>query len=288
MEYEMEELAAVVGELARKYTACESTSITYEKARQLMEAVLYSIRETGRSDGKSVVPAEGMSAWKAYEAGVKVIEEKTGEALALYNRLLPDFAHYGNRCLWDTFARGLPEFFKWYDVRFAPQETILTLDYPVLKDLSQYAGIHKIYEFLVCIQLEQRFLRAFPEGYVIHVLQEYNRQYKDMVDNLCEILYACAAAHMLVQKPISEELESKDWGHIGELLGAGGPEKIKARIKEETERLVKRYWEEDEGLTEYLFGSADGILVRMKNRVKVHLGAAADELAPKVYTASYN
>lgn len=43
MEYTMEELVPVVGKLAEKYTAYESTSITYEKAEQLMGAVLYCI-----------------------------------------------------------------------------------------------------------------------------------------------------------------------------------------------------------------------------------------------------
>lgn len=36
MDYEMEELVPIVGKLAEKYTSHESTSITYEKAEQLM------------------------------------------------------------------------------------------------------------------------------------------------------------------------------------------------------------------------------------------------------------
>ena len=46
MEYEMEELITIVGRLAEKYNAHESTSMTYEKAEQLMEAILYCIHET--------------------------------------------------------------------------------------------------------------------------------------------------------------------------------------------------------------------------------------------------
>lgn len=45
MSFETEELMPIVAELADKYTGKESTSITYEKARQLMEAVLYCIHE---------------------------------------------------------------------------------------------------------------------------------------------------------------------------------------------------------------------------------------------------
>lgn len=43
--YEMEELLPLVAKLAAKYTSGESTSVTYEAAGQLMEAVCYCIRE---------------------------------------------------------------------------------------------------------------------------------------------------------------------------------------------------------------------------------------------------
>ncbi len=40
MDYKIEELVPIVGRLAEKYTGFESTSVTYEKAEQLMEADL--------------------------------------------------------------------------------------------------------------------------------------------------------------------------------------------------------------------------------------------------------
>ena len=45
MDYGMSELVPIVGKLAEKYTGHEHTSISYEKAEQLMEAVLYCICE---------------------------------------------------------------------------------------------------------------------------------------------------------------------------------------------------------------------------------------------------
>lgn len=72
--------------------------------------------------------------------------------------------------------KGLPEFFKWYDVKFQPQNTILTLDYPVLKDISQLSGIDKVYEFINCIRLEQQFLKKFSKSYVVEILEQYTRR----------------------------------------------------------------------------------------------------------------
>ena len=154
MEYEMEELITIVGRLAEKYNAHESTSMTYEKAEQLMEAILYCIHETEQFGDSFMVSAGTMPIQRMYEVGALYVEKKVKKALDLYNEMLPTFVYYGNRCLYDTFIKGMPEFFKWYDMRFEPQNTILTLDYPVMKDISGYTGIDKIYEFIVCIRLE--------------------------------------------------------------------------------------------------------------------------------------
>ena len=167
MHYEMEELIPIVGRLAEKYTANESTSVTYEKAEQLMGAVLYCIHEAerqgpqegdapGNIEGASdrhplTVTEKKLSAKQAYEAGAACVEQKARKALKLYHEILPEFQSYENECLYDTFVKGLPEFFKWYDVKFQPQNTILTMDYPVLKDISGLSGIDKVYAFIKCI-----------------------------------------------------------------------------------------------------------------------------------------
>lgn len=200
--YKMEELVPIVGKLAQRYTAGESTSVTYEKAEQLMGAVLYCIREAayaergdyscekGQQKCDILAKQEKLSAQQAYERGLACVEKKVRAALSLYNELMTAFDSYGNRCLYDTVVKGMPEFFKWYNMRFAPQDTILTLDYPVLQDLSAYTGIDRIYEYLHCIEKEQAFLRTFPRNDVIDALARYNPAYEDMVDNICGIMWS--------------------------------------------------------------------------------------------------
>src|SRR5699024_8626257 len=141
----------------------------------LMGAVLYCIHELWESSGNAPSLNKKLSAQRAYEMGAAYVREKTGKALDLYNRILQEFCHYENKCLYDTFVKGIPEFFKWYDIQFEPQNTILTLDYPLLKDISEYTGIDKIFEFIKSIDLEQKFLKLFPAGYVINILSNDNR-----------------------------------------------------------------------------------------------------------------
>ena len=187
MNYEMEELLPVVAELANKYTGSESTSVTYEKAEQLMEAVLYCIDHMKKTSGYVPESREKLPARQAYEIGYNCVAEKVKNALCIYHEILPEFDSYGNQCLYDTFIKGIPEFFKWYDIKFNPRETILTLDYPVSVDLSGYEGVDRIYEYLCCIRREQAFLKKFSRNDVVDSLRRYHSHYEELIENVCEL-----------------------------------------------------------------------------------------------------
>ena len=266
MDYEMEELVPIVGKLAEKYTSHESTSITYEKAEQLMGAVLYCIHELWESSGNAPSLNKKLSAQRAYEMGAAYVREKTGKALDLYNRILPEFCHYENKCLYDTFVKGIPEFFKWYDVQFEPQNTILTLDYPLLKDISEYTGIDKIFEFIKAIGLEQIFLKLFHAGYVINILSKDNRNWQESMDNICEIVFTHVIGHIMLGKSLTViELKETDYFYMQEMFEQIALEDIKKHLEVTLEIYIKNYYENDRELLNYLSGAISGIVVRLKN-----------------------
>lgn len=278
--YTMEEMVPIVGRLAEKYCAGESSSVTYEKAEQLMGAVLYCIREAENAGTDMTGPAvQGagedvtfvsdtleMSAKQAYERGVKLVKQKTEYGLALYNRLMTNFAWYGSMCLHDTMVKGIPEFFKWYDCLLEPQNTILTLDYPVLRDLSGLAGIDRIYAFLECIRLEQKFLGKLPHEYVRAALSEYNGGYAEMIENICEIVLRSVLMHMLARRPLSQQkLERDDYLRIQALCGANDTEGIRLLLEESVKGLTAQYFDGDEILSGYLCCAVGDMAVRLKN-----------------------
>lgn len=265
MNYEMEELLPVVGRLAEKYTSFENTSMTYEKAEQLMGAVLYCIREMEQPEEKTLASVQKMPAQQAYEMGIACVEEKAKKTLKMYNELLPDFHWYENRCLHDTFVTAMPEFFKWYDIRFEPQNTILTLDYPVLSDLSGYTGVDKIYEYICCICLEQRFLHKFSETYVKKLLADYHRGYRDLADNLCEIVLRAVIRHILAGKPFGEQdLNREDLIKIQEILQQDSVKNISDKLSHALASFLKKYYDDGGELTAYLTQAVPGIVIRMQ------------------------
>lgn len=260
MQYTMEELAPVVAELAQQYTAGESSSISYERAEQLMEAALYCIREGERQSGQAVAPFNDVPARQAYEAGAACVKAKTQQALALYNELAPVVGSCGNSILRSVFARDLPEFFRRYDVRFAPQDTCIILDYPVLKDLAGYTGIDVVYEFLRCIDLEQRFLQALP------VLRGGRG---DSMDNQAEDALTTLLGHILADKPLTEHsFTAQDACRIRQALVQTSPQAVYAKLEQALRMLAGPVGCEPQALLDYLMGAAVGCLARLQGALE--------------------
>lgn len=281
--YPMEELVPIVGQLADKYTAKESTSVTYEIAEQLMGSVLYCIQETRRRDrqttatagetsaGKAPVstedpPAEKISAQQAYETGASCVRAKTREALTKYNNILPTFNSYGSQCLYDVFVKGLPEFFRWYDIPFNPQNTILTLDYPILKDVPEDTGIDRIYNFISCIEIEQMFLCHFPEEYVKKILRRYHSEYEELPENICEILLLTVIGHILAETPLSkQDFSAQDYTKIKKLCLHTEHDLIVEQLKQAFLLFLEQYFADSTELFDYFQTSIANLAVRIKH-----------------------
>lgn len=185
--YPMEDLIPVVAKLAEKFTAKESSSVTYERARKLMEAVIYCIAhlETGET---ALAAAGTLPVGEAYRLGYEAVIDKTKNTREKYNKLMDFFDHYGNRNYRDTIEKALPGFFLYYDVKFAPTEHRITLDYPVFGLDMTLEGIDRISQYVDAVYEEQRWLMQFPRTFVIDALRSFHPRYEAEYFNLKEIV----------------------------------------------------------------------------------------------------
>ena len=206
--YPMEELIPVVGKLAEAFTAKESSSVTYERARQLMEAVIYCIAhyESGQSESQLQESRELLStcpvctgrigemvqemppAEETYRLGYEAVIRKVKETQEKYNELMKFFDHYGNQNYRDTVEKALPGFFLYYDARYAPMDHIITMDYPVFGVDMQLEGIDRIRQYIDAIWEEQCYLMKFSRNDVISVLRSFHPRYEREYFNLREII----------------------------------------------------------------------------------------------------
>lgn len=185
--YTMEELIVIVGKLAKQYTSGESTSITYERARQFMEAVIYCISHI-KTKNNSLINSIVLPAEEAYQIGYNSVIEKVKETQKKYKKLMKFFDHYGNQNYKDTIEKALPGFFLYYDARFLPMDNIITMDYPVFGLDMNLEGIDIIRQYIDSIWSEQCYLMKFPKNYIISELRSFHPKYEKEYFNIKEII----------------------------------------------------------------------------------------------------
>lgn len=182
--YSMEELLPIVARLTEAYTSKESSSITYEKARQFMDAVVYCI---AHCEEENVLMASSLSATEAYELGYQAVVEKVRQTIEKYNELMLYFDYYGNINYRDTVEKALPGFFMYYDAKYAPMEHIITMDYPIFGLDMELEGIDMISQYLNAIITEQQYLMQFDRERIIEKMRSFHPQYEKEYFNLKEI-----------------------------------------------------------------------------------------------------
>lgn len=214
MSFKMEELMSLVTELSKKYTSNESTSISYEKARQLMEAVIFCIEEAQNGGEGGMMVSQNETPEVVYQYGYRLVLEKTKRALELYHKLTEQFVYYGNLALCDTVIKGMPEFFRHYDPQFQPQNKILTLDYPTLYSVEHLKGIDAIYQYLSYLLKEQDFLKSFSENDVEAALQDYQEDPEELLINIPSVVLR----YEMKKKKGNENISLQEWADMEKLL----------------------------------------------------------------------
>lgn len=206
MEYQPKDLLPLLKTLSEKYTSKSSTSVSYETAQQLMGAILYCIGENRYDEnGEAATLPDAtapIDAEASYERGYSLVVAKIKKAHTLYNCIMTGFDACGCHAYEETMVNGLPEFFKWYDPKFAPRNHIILLDYPVLHPMEDRNGIDLIYGYLQCVELEQLFLSRFPKKYIRNVLLQYHRDYSELLLNAAEIVLRNLLLNLLLETDV--------------------------------------------------------------------------------------
>ena len=79
-------------------------------------------------------------------------------------------------------------FFLYYDVKFAPTDSIITMDYPVFKMDMNLQGIDRIRQYIDLIWEEQCYLLQFSRSDIINILRSFHPRYEKEYFNIKEIV----------------------------------------------------------------------------------------------------
>lgn len=242
MEYTMEELLPLAAKLADKYTSKESSSVSYETAQMLMEAILYCIQEFNFASQTAVASLTPVSAELAWEEGYKLVIGKVYQAKEIYEGLVENFTDYGCRNYHDTILKGMPKFFLRYDPIFNPQNHVLTLDYPLIFGYPEFCGVDMILAYLEGIRIEQSFLNCFDNRPIYNLMETITPDYRELyMDNLCEQVLFRALCCMIAEKPVYLlELTEEDMQNVTFFFEDNSIEQMEIKLKHLTDLLIKQ------------------------------------------------
>ena len=263
IEYQMEELVPIVAELSEKYTSKESTSVSYETARQLMEAVMYFINEC--MSGQTLVSSQRLSAAEAYRYGYEALIEKAKRTQAAYNEMILDFCGYGNRNYEETVQKAISGFFLYYDAQFAPQETIITMDYPTICPVTGKCGIDAIETYVKYISYEQKFMGAFQRQYIYEILERDQEDHKNGFENICRVILRHVLGHLLIKKGFQEEAGEQDYERLSDLVISSSGQRLREVLEGLLEQLINEKYDADMEMRDYLACDLDDFVVEMRN-----------------------
>lgn len=271
MEYSMEELIPVVERLTEKYTSKESSSVTYETARRLMNAVLYCL-DTNSDQGEEIAAQEKPDAGSAYQMGYERVVARVYKARELYDSFIDEFYDYRCRNYGDTIVKGIPSFFIHYDPKFNPQDHILTLDYPVLRPIGSLCGINAIYQYLCNIKTECKFLSAFDPKSVEALLGRIILDYRNnFYDNISYVVLLTGLGCIVAEKPVGLlELTNDDLESIEIYFRGDSVEKAEMKIRMLMSQLFIMGFSGNQEMEEYFLSISADYAVIIVNALKNH------------------
>ena len=261
MEYPMEELIPILAELTDRFTSKESTSVSYERARQLMEAIFYCIRQC-ESHG-NLVDRKGLSAREAYQYGYQYLIEEIKSTQDMDNEMILHFCAYGNENYQITVTRALPGFFRYYNPQFAPQETIITMDYPTICPITNVCGIHAIATYIQYISYEQTFMGALPQEYVYQVLTKFQSSYRKQFYNICIIILRHVLGHMVIDKRLGQECGEEEYDSLKSIIRKNNQQWLEETLANCLTNLIAAKYHSNHLLENYLKGDLKNFTVEL-------------------------
>lgn len=274
MRMNEEELLRIVASRIKKYTSNESTSVTYQTARQLMNSILYCINDErvspgyNKEEGHELVQKDNLNLEKAFYNGLKIKKEKIQETKNLYNTILKGFDAYNNEGYQDTVLEGMKYFFERYDVEFDATNHILTLDYPLLCEVMNKQGIDLIYEYLFRTYLEQVFLSGFEQGEILNLLHAYHSGYEELMINIARIILMNSLASIMVNDTLrSLSISKEERNQVKKLCESKSVDDIEQFLFISLDRLMEQKSYNNHSLKTYLGTVIHDIAYEIKNAI---------------------
>ncbi|MGN1398722.1 MAG: DUF6179 domain-containing protein [Erysipelotrichaceae bacterium] len=177
----------------KEMTADEISSISKELFNRLASGILYSC--------SLAEDYNELTLQKAYQKGQKVIEKKLKNIREIQKRILTTLFQTENIYYRSTVSDGIDAFLKHYNRRYFAAEMIINCDYPLFNPDIRQVSIGYIEQYLLNLEIENRFCQYFDNKQVDQLLENSLVDYKKLPINIFEPLLIVFIYNLILNKP---------------------------------------------------------------------------------------
>lgn len=256
-----------------RYNQGESSSVQVEAAQTIMASNLYTIGIYLKSlpDASSALDkVKEEPILKLFQQGRKIIDKKLKVAQYLYHLVCKTRIESANYSYNATIQEGIKSFFRQYQADYEAQETPASIDYQLMKPITDLAGVEYMVQYLQNLYLENLFCSKF-ESFIIHqVMCGYHEDYKDLLINICGQVLQNALGCEILNKDISSlNLSLNDIRELKSIFSSKSKETIGSLLQQKANAVLET-------------------LALSNPSLKTYIYTYLPEIASRIYTATNN
>ncbi|PKM76912.1 MAG: hypothetical protein CVU90_10060 [Firmicutes bacterium HGW-Firmicutes-15] len=270
------QLMSLLADLIIRYTKGESTSVKVETAQSLLLSILYSIDVCISSfpnpeDAIALLKAENLK--EIYKKGLALVTSCVAYTRNLYQDIMDKKLDIPIQAYHSTLDEALPDFFNNYDEVFHAQDTMASMDYPLLFDDMHVQGIFYIKQYLESLAIETQFCSLFPKEDVAKLLANYGHVYRidtrEALINVFEVLLTNSLFSILASnKAIELDISKLQYELLRDKFKDLDPGLCSSLIREATEALLRDLGVDQAELRDYIRNFKNVLMPRFINALK--------------------
>lgn len=271
----MIELSILLQKIAIKYTMKESSSISIEKAQQLMFSIIYSINIFLEEQNKNLsLVTNKTDAEFLYNNGLKVIRKKVNKAKDIYDKIKQNIYEVDNFSYNETIYDGINNFFINYDICYASHETPGMIDYQLFIPVEKLTGIKYILSYIKKLYIENEFCRNYDLEKVDILLKSYSKDYSVLLINIFEFVLTNSIANVILEKDFKQlDITISDKNKLYLIFRNLSVFEIEKLCLSSLNIILKEFNIKNKETIDYLIKSVSIIAQNIKNKIEINFGS---------------
>lgn len=267
------QLINCLAELIMQKTNGESTSLSADETKNLMNSIIYTLDiyfESISNPDDVVYQLKTQKIGDLIQRGTDIIENMYNDVMDFYLYIVKKKLKVPLDCYNTTIDEGIPIFLKFYNMVFSAHVASTTIDYPLAIDDWDVRGVKYMHTYLKRCSLETNFCKIFGDEKIEKLLYYFGKKigmdYKVELINIFELTYHNAVFMLLAGSKVLDLILTPYSSKIViERLEKLNNTEMETTIREATHRLLTELNITDETTIDYIFKYLPNFIHRLNN-----------------------